>query len=69
VPAVVRHGKTGILTPEGDVAAYAAAIRELLLDAAKRAAYGRAAREFVFAERSLRLAAIKLGLILRDAAA
>jgi glycosyltransferase involved in cell wall biosynthesis len=68
VPAVVRHGKTGILTPEGDVAAYAAAIRELLLDAAKRAAYGKAAREFVFAERSLRLAAIKLGLILRDAA-
>jgi glycosyltransferase involved in cell wall biosynthesis len=65
VPAVVRHGRTGILTPEGDVAAYAAAIRELLLDAAKRGAYGKAAREFVFEERSLRLAAVKLGLILR----
>jgi hypothetical protein len=54
------------LTPEGDVLAYAAAIRELLLDAARREAYGKAARDFVFEERSLRLAAVKLGLILRD---
>src|SRR5689334_542670 len=68
VPAVVRHGKTGLLTPEGDVQAYAAAIRELVLDDAKRKAYGRAARDFVFEERSLRLAAVKLGLILRGAA-
>jgi glycosyltransferase involved in cell wall biosynthesis len=66
VPAVVRHGRTGLLTPEGDVLAYAAAIRELLLDAARREAYGKAARDFVFEERSLRLAAVKLGLILRD---
>jgi glycosyltransferase involved in cell wall biosynthesis len=68
VPAVVRHGKTGLLTPEGDVQAFAAAIRELLLDDAKRKAYGRAARSFVLEERSLRLAAVKLGLILRGAA-
>jgi glycosyltransferase involved in cell wall biosynthesis len=68
VPAVVRDGKTGLLTPAGDVQAYAAAIRELLLDDAKRKAYGRAARDFVFEERSLRLAAVKLGLILRGAA-
>jgi glycosyltransferase involved in cell wall biosynthesis len=68
VPAVVRHGRTGILTPEGDVVAYASAIRQLLLDAAKRRAYGKAAREFVFEERSLRLAAVKLGLILRNIA-
>lgn len=68
VPAVVRHGKTGLLTPEGDVPAYAAAIRELILDDAKRMAYGQAARDFVFAERSLKLAAVKLGLILRGAA-
>jgi glycosyltransferase involved in cell wall biosynthesis len=68
VPAVVRHGRTGLLTPEGDVAAYAAAIRELLLDAARREAYGQAARDFVFEERSLRLAAVKLGLILRGIA-
>jgi glycosyltransferase involved in cell wall biosynthesis len=68
VPAVVRHDKTGLLTPAGDVHAYAAAIRELLLDDAKRTAYGRAARNFVFEERSLRLAAVKLGRILRGAA-
>jgi glycosyltransferase involved in cell wall biosynthesis len=68
VPAVVRHGKTGLLTPEGDVRTFAAAIRDLLLDAAKRKAYGRAARDFVLGERSLKLAAAKLGLILRDAA-
>lgn len=68
VPAVVRHGRTGLLTPEGDVAAYAAAIRELLQDDARRREYGRAARDFVFEERSLRLAAVKLGLILRGIA-
>lgn len=69
VPAVVRHGRTGILTQEGDVQAYAAAIRTLLLDDAQREVYGRAARDFVFEERSLRLAAVKLGLILRGIAA
>lgn len=68
VPAVVRHGRTGLLTGEGDVAAYAAAIRELLVDDARRRAYGKAARDFVFEERSLRLAAVKLGLILRGIA-
>ncbi|MGE0004345.1 MAG: glycosyltransferase family 4 protein [Parvibaculaceae bacterium] len=68
VPAVVRHGRTGLLTPEGDVAAFAAAIRALLADDARREAYGRAARAFVLEERSLRLAALKLGLILRSAA-
>jgi glycosyltransferase involved in cell wall biosynthesis len=68
VPAVVLDGKTGLLTPEGDVTAYAAAIRELILDDGKRRTYGRAARDFVFAERSLRLAAMKLGLILRGVA-
>jgi glycosyltransferase involved in cell wall biosynthesis len=69
VPAVVRHGRTGLLTQDGDVQAYAAAIRTLLLNDAQREAYGKAAREFVFEERSLRLAAVKLGLILRGVAA
>jgi glycosyltransferase involved in cell wall biosynthesis len=68
VPAVVRHERTGLLTPEGDVVAYAAAIRALLANGARRRAYGEAAREFVFEERSLRLAAVKLGLILRGIA-
>lgn len=68
VPAVVLDGKTGLLTPEGDVTAYAAAIRALLRDDVRRNAYGRAARDFVFEERSLGLAATKLGRILRGAA-
>jgi glycosyltransferase involved in cell wall biosynthesis len=68
VPAVVHHGRTGLLTPEGDVTAYAAAIRQLLLDDTRREAYGRAARDFVLEERSVKLAAAKLGLILRDIA-
>ena len=68
VPAVVRHGETGILTPEGDVAAYAAAIRDLIRDDAKRQAYGRAARGFVLGERSLALASRRLAGLLREAA-
>jgi glycosyltransferase involved in cell wall biosynthesis len=68
VPAVVQHGKTGLLTAEGDIQAFAAAIRELLLDDEKRKDYSHAARDFVLEKRSLRLAAVKLGMILRGAA-
>lgn len=66
VPAVVRSGETGILTPEGDVEAYAAAIRALLTDAAKRETYGRAARNFVLTERSLTHAARRLAALLDE---
>ena len=68
VPAVVRHEETGILTQAGDVAAYAAAIRALLIDDARREAYGRAARRFVLEERSLKGAAQRLGTVLKEAA-
>lgn len=67
VPAVVRNNMTGILTPEGDVAAYAAAIRALLTDDARRVAYGRAARDFVLTERSLTKASQRLAAILNGA--
>lgn len=66
VPAVVRSGETGILTPEGDVAAYATAIRSLLTNDVKRQAYGRAARHFVLEHRSLTRAAQRLAAILRE---
>lgn len=69
VPAVVRQSETGILSPEGDVAAYAAAIRSLLTDEAKRQAYGRAARHFVLEERSLTKASQCLAAILKEAMA
>ncbi|WP_454856109.1 glycosyltransferase family 4 protein [Rhizobium binxianense] len=66
VPAVVEAGATGILTPEGDVAAYAGAIEALLVDRGKRDAMGKAARRFVIEERSLSIAARELDRILKD---
>lgn len=64
VPAVIENGVTGLLTAEGDVQAYASAIRELLNDHAGRQAMGDAARRFVFEERSLGVAARTLDGIL-----
>ncbi|QSY97423.1 glycosyltransferase family 4 protein (plasmid) [Rhizobium bangladeshense] len=67
VPAVVEAGVTGLLTPEGDVAAYASAVAALLGDGQKREAMGQAARRFVLEERSLAMAARALDEILRKA--
>ncbi|GLS33188.1 Glycosyltransferase involved in cell wall bisynthesis [Mesorhizobium albiziae] len=64
VPEVVQSGKTGILTPPGDVNAFAGAIAGLLSDAGKRRAMGQAARNFVMLERSLDAAAARLGTML-----
>lgn len=65
VPEVVQAGVTGYLTPDGDVAAYAAALATLLDDPSTRQAMGEAARHFVLAERSLTVAAGTLDEILR----
>lgn len=59
----VRDGVTGIVTPPGDVAAFADALAGLLADPARRGAMGLAARRFVEGERSLPHAAA----ILREA--
>ncbi len=69
VPAVVEAGVTGLLTPDGDVAAYAEAVAALLDDRQRRDAMGQAARRFVLGERSLATAARVLNEILRDSAA
>ncbi|TBC88461.1 glycosyltransferase (plasmid) [Rhizobium leguminosarum] len=69
VPAVVEAGVTGLLTPDGDVAAYAEAMAALLDDRQRRDAMGQAARRFVLGERSLAMAAQVLNGILRDSAA
>jgi glycosyltransferase involved in cell wall biosynthesis len=53
VPEVVRNGRTGILTPEGDVSAFAAAIQHLLSDERARAEMGAEARRSAFADHSL----------------
>ena len=44
VPEVVRDGETGLLSPADDEQAYAARVRELLLDRERSRAMGRAAR-------------------------
>jgi glycosyltransferase involved in cell wall biosynthesis len=64
VPGVVRDGKTGMLTPPGDAAAMADAIAVLLDDGALRRSMSEAARRFVLEERSLEIAAKRLGEIL-----
>ncbi|PCK80847.1 glycosyltransferase family 4 protein [Rhizobium sophoriradicis] len=68
VPAVVEAGATGLLTPDGDVAAYAAAVAALLENGETRDVMGQAARRFVLEERSLATAARALDGILRESA-
>lgn len=63
VPEVVRHGETGLLTPDGDVGAYAAAMRGLIEDPSFRRKLGAAARRFVHGERSFPAAARQLRAI------
>ncbi|WP_075289486.1 glycosyltransferase family 4 protein [Pararhizobium arenae] len=53
VPEVVEQAKTGLLTPAGDIEAYAAAIARLLRDGALRQEMAAAARDFVSNERSI----------------
>lgn len=60
VPSVVRDGETGLLTPRGDAAAYAAAISRLIEEAPLRARMGAAGQAFVRNERSIEVAARRL---------
>ncbi|MBY3566875.1 glycosyltransferase family 4 protein [Rhizobium laguerreae] len=69
VPAVVEAGVTGLLTPDGDVPAYAEAVAALLDDRQRRDAMAQAARRLVLGQRSLAMAAQDLNGILRDNAA
>lgn len=64
VPTVVRHDATGLLTPPGDDAAYAAAIARLVTDRPLRHRLGQAAQKFVVEERSLSAAATHLRRLL-----
>ncbi|HZO00556.1 MAG TPA: glycosyltransferase family 4 protein [Burkholderiales bacterium] len=58
VPDVVRDGRTGLLVK--DQTSLSGAVRELLVDAKRRAALGREAAEFVARERSVDAAATRL---------
>jgi glycosyltransferase involved in cell wall biosynthesis len=66
VPEVVEHGRTGLLTSAGDIAAYANAIRRLLSDETERTSLAAAARRFVRDERSLDTASVRLDTILKQ---
>jgi len=66
VPEVVMAGRTGLLTPEGDVQAYADAIVELLNDQNRRQVMADAAYGFAHQERSLTAASKRLETILRN---
>lgn len=52
IPSVVQHGETGLLVPEREPAAIAAAVGELLRQPERRARMGRLAREHVLAHQS-----------------
>ena len=60
VPDVVQDGRTGLLAPPGDEVAFAAGIRDLLTDPARRVAMGTAAARFVAEERGVGVAARRL---------
>jgi glycosyltransferase involved in cell wall biosynthesis len=67
VPEVVVDGRTGLLTPEGDRAGYAAAIARVMHDPARRASMAQAACRFIRDERSLAPTARRLDALLQEA--
>lgn len=67
VAEIVRHGITGLLTPEGSVTAFADAVASLVTDPARRTAMGAAARITVADEHSLKAASKALDDIVTTA--
>jgi glycosyltransferase involved in cell wall biosynthesis len=65
VPAIVADGATGLLTPVGDAAAFAAAVARLLDSPTERARLGVAAAARVAAHHDERAAAHALAAALR----
>jgi glycosyltransferase involved in cell wall biosynthesis len=60
VPEIAVDGRTALLTPEGDAAAFARAVRRLLDDPLRRAAMGAAAGEHVALRHSMASASLAL---------
>jgi glycosyltransferase involved in cell wall biosynthesis len=65
VAGIVADSETGVLTPPGDAAAFAAAVRRLIIDAGSRVAMGEAARRKVEREHDLPVAAGRLADAIR----
>ena len=68
VSDIVQDGVTGVLTPEGDAAAFAAALRALLADPARRVAMGPAAGVRAATHHSLAAASRAIDHVLAKAA-
>ena len=64
VAGIVVDGTTGLLTPPGDIEAFGAAVRRLILDSGMRAAISAAAQAKVRAEHDLPRAAERLAAII-----
>ncbi len=64
VPSVVDNGKTGVLTPEGDVEAFRNAVARFVEQPGQRRAMSRNAETFVRTERSLDEASKRLKAVL-----
>jgi glycosyltransferase involved in cell wall biosynthesis len=69
VAAIIAPGRGGSLVPAGDAAAFADALRQLIVDARLRAGMGVAALAHVRAHHDLPVAARRLDAILRDVVA
>lgn len=66
VPAIVRHGETGLLAPVGDAGQFASAVAALVADREQRARLGRRAAEVARAVHTLPAAAHSLDTALRS---
>lgn len=64
VAEIVAHEVTGILAAPGDIAAFAAGVRRLIVDPSLRRRYSVAARRRVLAEHDLPAAAARLGAVI-----
>jgi len=64
VEEIVVSGITGFLVPEGDAAAFAAAVRSLIIDRERRSAFGAAARRRILRDHDLPIAARSLADVL-----
>jgi hypothetical protein len=64
VGEIVIPEVTGLLVAPGDAAAFAAAVRGVMLDHGRRSAFGKAARERVLLEHDLPVAARRLGVVI-----
>jgi hypothetical protein len=67
VPTIVANERTGLLTPPGDAAAFAAAVRVLLDDSERRREMGETARELVAEDHDIGAAARILDRTMQDA--